>query len=107
VRGRGGYLIIRASRASWAVEVACFECIKLCSGDAAHCLLGAGHRFVGIVGSVSWLLVHHFLLPGGLQTMSRRSWMSSCMTDSCIVISSIVVEEAVRSGEGGPGMAMC
>jgi hypothetical protein len=28
------------------------------------------------------------------------------MTDSCIVISSIVVEEAERSGEGGAGMAI-
>jgi hypothetical protein len=33
--------------------------------------------------------------------------MSCCMTDSCIVISSMVVGEAERSGEGGAGMAIC
>jgi hypothetical protein len=33
--------------------------------------------------------------------------MSCCMMDSCIVISSIVVEEAMRCGEGGAGMAIC
>jgi hypothetical protein len=89
------------------VEVACLECIKQCSGDAFRCLLVAGHRFVGVVGLLSWLLVCHFLLPGGLWTASMMSWMSCCMTDSCIVISSMVVEEAMRSGEGGAGMAMC
>jgi hypothetical protein len=33
--------------------------------------------------------------------------MSCCMTDSCIVISSIILEEAVISGQGGPEMAVC
>jgi hypothetical protein len=106
-RGHGGYLIIRASRASWAAEVACFECIMLCSGDASHRLLVAGHQFVGVVGSASWLLVHRFLLPGGLRTASRTSWISCCTMDSCIVISSIMVEEAKTSGEGGGRMAIC
>jgi hypothetical protein len=64
--GYRGYLASRVSRASWAVEVACWECIKLCSSDAACCLLVASLQFVGMVGSVSWLLVRHFLLPGGL-----------------------------------------
>jgi hypothetical protein len=107
MRGRRGYLSFRASRASCAVEVACFECIMLCSGDASRHLLVAGHWFIGVAGSTSWLLVPRFLLPGGLRTACRTSWMSCCMTDSCIVISSIVVEEAVRSGEGGAGVAIC
>jgi hypothetical protein len=65
-RGHREYLIISVSRASWATEVTFFECIMLCSGDASHHLLVIGHWFVGIVGSVSWLLVHCFLLLGGL-----------------------------------------
>jgi hypothetical protein len=89
------------------VEGACCECIKLCSGDAARCLLVAGHQFVGVVGSVSWLLVYRFLLLGGLRTASRTSWISCYMTDSCIVISSMVVEEAMISGEGGAETAVC
>jgi hypothetical protein len=52
-RGHGGYLHIRASRASWVVEVACCECIRLYSSDASHCLLVAGCQFVGIVGAAS------------------------------------------------------
>jgi hypothetical protein len=103
----GGYLRMRASRASWAAEVACCDCIKLCSGEAAHCLLFAGLRFVGVVGSASWLLVRRFLLPGGWRNAARTSWISCCTTDSCIVISSIVVEEAMSSGEGGAEMAVC
>jgi hypothetical protein len=106
MRGHRGYLVSRVSRASWAAEVACWECIELCSGDAAYCLLVAGLQFVSIVGSVSWLLMHHFLWPGGLRTASRTSWMSCFMTDSCIIVSSIMVEEAVRSGEGGARMVI-
>jgi hypothetical protein len=53
VRGCGEYLIISVSRVSWAVEVAYFECIILCSSNASHCLLVASHQFVGIVGSAS------------------------------------------------------
>jgi hypothetical protein len=97
---------MRASRASWAAEVACCECIRLCSGDASRCLLVASHRFVGVAGSASSLLVHRFLLPGGLRTASRTSWMSCCTTESCIVISSIVVEEVAVSGEGGTVVVM-
>jgi hypothetical protein len=92
---------MRASRASWAVEVACCECIRLCSGDALHCLLVASCWFIGVVGSASWLLVRHFLLLGGLQTASRTSWISCYTTESCIIISSIVVEEVMVAGEGG------
>jgi hypothetical protein len=79
----------------------------LCSGDASRRLLVAGRQFVGVVGSMSWLLVRRFRLPGGLQTAARTSWMSCWMTDSCIVISSMVVGEAKRSGEGGARMASC
>jgi hypothetical protein len=64
-RGCGGYLVSRASRVSWAVQVAYWESIKLCSSDAAHCLLVASLQFVSMVGLVSGLLVHHFLLLGG------------------------------------------
>jgi hypothetical protein len=106
MRGHGGYLCMRVSRASWAAEVTCCECIRLYSGDASHCLLVASHQFVGIVGSVSWLLVCRFLLQGGLRTASRTSWMSCCMTESCIVISSIVVGEDMVAGEGGMVVVM-
>jgi hypothetical protein len=99
-------MIIRASRVSWAVVVACFECIKVCCGDAARCLLVAGHRFVGIVGSLSGLLVRRFLLPGGLRMASRTSCMSCWTWESCIVISSIAVEEVAVSGEWGAVVAM-
>jgi hypothetical protein len=102
----GGYLIISTSSASWVAEVAWRECIKLCCGDASQCCWVAGHRFVGVVGSVSWLLVHCSLLPGGLRTASRMSWMLCWMTESCIVISSIVVEEVTVSSEGGTVVAM-
>jgi hypothetical protein len=44
---------MRAARACWAAEVVCCEYIRLCSGDALHCLLVAGRRFVSIVGAVS------------------------------------------------------
>jgi hypothetical protein len=70
---RGGYLIISASSASWVVEVACRECIRLCSGDVSLGHWVASRQFVGIVGSLSWLLVRHFLLPGGLRMVSRTS----------------------------------
>jgi hypothetical protein len=52
-RGHGGYLIISASRASWAVEVVCFEFIMLCSSDTSHYLLVASCQFISIVGSAS------------------------------------------------------
>jgi hypothetical protein len=70
---RGGYLIMRASSASWVVEVAWHECIRLCSSDASCFCWVAGCLFVGIVGPLSCPLVHRFLLPGGLQTASRMS----------------------------------
>jgi hypothetical protein len=66
MRGCRGYLIIRVSRVSWVVEVAYHECIKLYSSDAACGLLVASYQFVSIVGSAYWLLVHYFLLLGGL-----------------------------------------
>jgi hypothetical protein len=69
----GGNLILRASSASWVVEVAWRECIRLCSGDASRCRWVASHLFIGVVGSLSWSLVRHFLLPGGLRTASRTS----------------------------------
>jgi hypothetical protein len=97
---------MRASRASWAAEVVSCEFIRLCSGNASRCLLVAGRQFIGVVGSASWLLVRRFLLPGGLRTASRTSWMSCCTTESCIVISSIAVEEVAVSGEGGVVVAM-
>jgi hypothetical protein len=59
-----------ASSASWVVEVAWHECIRLCSGDG-HCVVGG--LFVGVVGSLSWPLARHFCLPGGLRTASRTS----------------------------------
>jgi hypothetical protein len=62
----GGNLILRASSASWVVEVAWHECTRLCSGDASQFCWVAGYLFVGVVVSLSWSLVHHFLLPGGL-----------------------------------------
>jgi hypothetical protein len=78
-RGRGGYLRMRALRASWVAEVACCECIKLCSGDASRFLLVAGRWFVGVVGPVFWSLPRRFLLPGGLRTAARISWISCCL----------------------------
>jgi hypothetical protein len=70
---RRGYLIMRASSASWAAEVAWRECIRLCSGDASRGRWVAGHLFVGIVSALSWPLVRRFLLLGGLRTASRTS----------------------------------
>jgi hypothetical protein len=49
----GGYLIMTASSASWVVEVAWRECIRLCSGDASWVRWVASRLFVGIVGSLS------------------------------------------------------
>jgi hypothetical protein len=71
--GHGGYLIMSVSSASWAAEVAWWECIRLCSSDASrgHCV--AGLLFVGVVGSFCWPLVRRFRLPGGLQTAARIS----------------------------------
>jgi hypothetical protein len=48
-----GYLIMRASSASWAVEVAWHKCIRLYSGDASHGHCVAGHPFIGVIGSLS------------------------------------------------------
>jgi hypothetical protein len=56
------------------MEVACFECIRLCSGDTSHGLLVAGYWLVGVVGSVSWLLVSHFLLLGGVRMAEGEEW---------------------------------
>jgi hypothetical protein len=98
-----GYLIMSASSASLAAEVAWCEYIRLCSGDASRCHWVAGRQFVGIVGLLSWLLVHHVLLPGALRTSSRTSWISCWMWESCFVISSIAVEEVAVPGEGGGG----
>jgi hypothetical protein len=80
--------------------------MRLCSSDAScgHCV--AGYPFIGIIGSLFWLLVHYFLLPGGLHTASRISYMSCWMWDSCIVISSIALEVVAVSGEGGVDMAI-
>jgi hypothetical protein len=50
---RRGYLIMRASSASWAVEVAWCEWIRLCSGDTSLGRWVAGHLFVGMVGLLS------------------------------------------------------
>jgi hypothetical protein len=47
----GGYLIMRASSASWAAEVASHECIRLCSGDVSLGHWVAGCLFIGIIGS--------------------------------------------------------
>jgi hypothetical protein len=102
----GGYLIIRASSASWVAEVVCCEYIRPCSGDASLCCWVAIYLFIGIIGSLSWPLVYRFLLPGGLPTASRTSWISFWTWDSCIVISSIAVEVVAVSGEGGADMAM-
>jgi hypothetical protein len=70
---RGGYLIMRASSASWAAELAWHECIRLCSGDASRVrwvvsritndmLLGAiaastGLWVIGITVTVSYLVI--------------------------------------------------
>jgi hypothetical protein len=97
-------LILRASSASWAAEVAWCECIRLGSGDGSRCHWVTGRLFIGVVGSMFWSLVRRFLLPGGLQTASRMSWMSCWTWESCIVISSIAVEEAMVSGQGGAEM---
>jgi hypothetical protein len=102
----GAYLIMRASSTSWAAEVAWHECIRLCSGDASWCRWVASFLFIGIVGSLSWLLVRRFLLPGGLRTVFRTSWISYSTWESYIIISSIVVEAVAVSGEGGMVVAM-
>jgi hypothetical protein len=103
---RGRYLIIRASSASWVAEVVCHECIRLCSGDTSLRCWVAGCLFVGIIGSLSWPLVHHFILLGGLHTASRMSWMSFWTWDHCIVISCIMVEVIAVPGDGGADMAV-
>jgi hypothetical protein len=70
---RGGYLIMTVLRASWAVDVAWHECMRLCSGDASHSHCVAGHPFIGIIGLLSCALIYCFLLPGGLHTACRMS----------------------------------
>jgi hypothetical protein len=91
---------MRASSVSWAAEVTCCECNKLCSSDTSCFLLGAGHWFISIVGPVFWSLPHHFLLLGGLQMASSTSWISCWMWESCIVISSIAEGEVTMSRRG-------
>jgi hypothetical protein len=99
-RAHGGYLHMRASRASWVAVVACCECIKLCSGDVSHLLLVTSHWFISIVGPVFWSLPHRFLLLGGLQMASRTSWILCWTWESCIIISSIAEGEVARSRRG-------
>jgi hypothetical protein len=71
-RGHAGYLHMRASRVSWAVEVACCECIRLCSSDALHCVVS------------SWSLVYWYcrfsvLVPSALLSLARR--VVNCFQD--------------------------
>jgi hypothetical protein len=47
----GGYLIIRASSASWAAEVAWRECIRLSSSDASRGHYVVGGLFICVIGS--------------------------------------------------------
>jgi hypothetical protein len=78
-------------------------CIRLCCGKVLHCLLVTGHWFVGIVGTVSWLLVCRFLLPAGLQMASRMFWISCWIWESCIIIFSMAEGEVMGSGRGWAG----
>jgi hypothetical protein len=57
------YLIMRASSTSWVVEVAWHKYIRLYCGNISHSHCVVGHLFVGIVGLLSWLLMHCFILP--------------------------------------------